>query len=319
MDSASHSSAFNAAAGCVLVAVVLAVLPESAVSSLRDLVRAAMIPGQRAAQASSDWLTAELATLISDQLAERNQQIEQLRRDVATAELILRRVQLQTRSQRAEIDSLHRNGSSPFVSDAVSSLVRERAVEARVLGSDIVAVWKSQRLLDQGASAGLASDQWILDGADVAIDAGLDQSLSSGLPVFAGRCIVGRIVEAGRWTSSLELLTAPSFRAQAVIHRDGPRGLETVGSGLIEGTGEGMCRVAEVGAQFDVEIGDAVYSASDPLAETPMLFGYVTAATLEPGALHWEVSVEPAADLSRLRKVQVVVPSVNPDRLLGQR
>lgn len=319
MDSTSHSSAFKTAAGCLLVAVVLAVLPESAVSSLRDLVRAAMVPGQRVAQTGSDWLAVRVSSVVSEELAGRDQELDQLRAELAAANLAARRAQLQAKSLQAEIDSLHRNGPSPFVSETVSSLVRERAVEAHVLGGDVVATWRSQRLLDQGASAGLATDQWILDGADVAIDAGIDQSLSSGLPVFAGRCVVGRIVDAGRWTSSLELLTASSFRARAMITRNGPRGLESTGTGIIEGAGNGMCRLVEVGPQSAVEIGDAVYSTIDSASHTPMLFGFVTAATLESGALHWEISVEPAADLNRLLKVQVVVPSVSPERLLGQR
>ncbi len=319
MDSTSHSLASRAAAGCLLVAVVLAVLPESAVSSLRDLVRAAMVPGQRAAQGGSDWVSTLARSLVSAELAARDREIEQFRAELAATTLAARRAQLQTRSLQSEIDSLHRNGPSPFALETVSPLVREQAIEAHVLGADIVSVWKGQRLLDQGSSDGLASDQWILDGADVGIDAGIEQSLSSGLAVFAGRCVVGRIVDAGRWTSSLELLTAPGFRAQAMVTREGARGLEFAGAGILEGTGDGLCRLAEVGAQSAVEVGDAVYSAIDSTSETPMLFGFVAAATLEPGALHWEISVEPAADLSRLRKVQVVVPGVNPDRLLGQR
>jgi cell shape-determining protein MreC len=319
MDSTSHSLASRAVAGCLLVAVVLAVLPESAVSSLRDLVRAAMVPGQRVAQEASDWLAGRTLLLFSSELASRDREIEQLRADLAATALAVRRAQLQAGSLQAEIDSLHRNGPSPFASEAVSPLVRERAIEARVLGADVVAVWKGQRLLDQGSSHGLVVDQWILDAADVAIDAGIDQSLSSGLPVFAGRCVVGRVVNAGRWTSSLELLTAPTFRAQAMVTRSGPRGLEFAGTGMIEGTGSGLCRLVEVGSQLAVEIGDAVYSSVETTSDTPMLFGFVTEATLEPGALHWEISVEPAANLSQLRRVQVVVPSVNPERLLGQR
>jgi len=319
MDSGSHSSAFKAAAGCLLFAVVLAVLPESAVASLRDLVRAALVPGQRVAQSGSDWLRTQTRSLVSAELAARDREIDQLQAELAATSLAARRAQLQTKSLRNEIDSLHRNGPSPFASNSLSPLIVERAIEARVLGAELVAVWKGQRLLDQGSSDGLASDQWILDGADVAIDAGFDQSLTSGLPVFAGRCVVGRIVDAGRWTSSLELLTAPTFRAQAMVTRDEARGLEFAGTGILEGTGDGLCRLAEVGAQSAVEVGDAVYSAIDSTSEMPMLFGFVTTATLEPGALHWEIGVEPAADLSRLRKVQVVVPGVNPDRLLGQR
>ncbi|MHC4876255.1 MAG: rod shape-determining protein MreC [Planctomycetota bacterium] len=319
MDSTQHSAAIKATAICLLAAVVLAVLPESAVSSFRDLVRAAMVPGQRAVQVSTDWLTGQVKVAVSDELAERERKINDLQHELAVAALKTRRSQLRAGQLSEEISSLHRNGPSPFITEGTSSLVSERAVEARVLGSEALAAWKSRRLLDQGEAAGLAGDEWILDGTDMAIDAGLDQSLSSGLPVFSGRCVVGRIVEAGRFTSSLELLTAPSFRAQAVIVRDGTRGLERAELGLIEGTGQGGCRVAEVDARFSVEIGDAVYSVPDPLSNAQMIFGYVTAATLEPGALHWDIAVEPAASLDQLRKVQIVVPSVNPDRLLGQR
>ncbi len=114
MDSTSHSLTFKATAGCLVVAVVLAVLPESAVSSLRDLVRAALVPGQRVAQRGSGWLGTQARSLISTELAAREREIKQLRAELVATNLAARRAQLQTKSLQSEIDSLHRNGPSPF-------------------------------------------------------------------------------------------------------------------------------------------------------------------------------------------------------------
>ena len=89
---------------------------------------------------------------------------------------------------------------------------------------------------------------------------------------------------------------------------------------LLEGAGNGTCRLVSVPSSEHIDEGSLVYSApSDRGIEAPMLFGRVTSAILQPGSLHWEITVTPAADLASLDSVQVVTTTLNPDRMIGRR
>jgi hypothetical protein len=46
-----------------------------------------------------------------------------------------------------------------------------------------------------------------------------------------------------------------------------------------------------------------------------MLFGVVASCTRQPGALHWDVEVEPHVDVGQIRTVQILTPTINPQRL----
>lgn len=318
MSDAHDASTVRIAAVCLLAAAMLAVLPASVTGKLRDAVRAAVIPGQRLVGMVVDSVEGRWQSFVSEELVERDREIEQLRNRVSSAELQFRQASLAVYQANGQLDLIRRRGASPFDVETVARLLRPRAVRAKLVGRRILSDLKADGILDQGYSSGLSADQWVLDGELPVIEAGAEHRLTAGLSVFAGRTIVGRIVEAGRWTSSLQPITSADFRDRAVLAvwvSDGSdsRVLSFSSEGLLEGTGEsGLCRMTQIPVSEQVEPGQGVYSPPDQAVNAPMLFGHVVSAIVSPGAIHWEITVRPATVLSDVDSVEVVVPELSP-------
>lgn len=314
MDAGANTTPVRTIAVCLLGAALLAILPDSITAQLRDLVRTAMQPGQRTVLSARELAAQQWNRLQSAELADRDTAIEDLAARARESEAHARQLAMMIQKLQQQLDDVRRHGRSRFNTQSTDPLFSVRAIEARVIGQEILAGVKSRHLLDQGQSDGLREDQWVLDAAGPVIDAGSDLTLTSGLPVFAGRCIVGRVAQAGKRTSSIQLITAADFRERAIVANSHGILTESSPSGLLEGTGNG-CRLAQLSATHDVQVGDLVYSFPGFPVQAPMLFGIVKSRTRHPGALHWDVEVEPRADLANLNTVQIVTPDVNPNRI----
>jgi cell shape-determining protein MreC len=314
MDAGSNNSIFKVTTACLLGAMLLAILPDSLTAQLRDAVRAILQPGQSALLAMREHADKQWVAFQSDEFAARNQEFQDLAARARASEFQARQSALAIRELQRQLAEARRYAASQFPTQPTEPLLSVRAVEARILGKEILAGLKSRQLLDLGQANGLREDQWVVDTERPILDLGSDQSLRTGLPVFAGRCIVGRVAQSGRWTSSLQLITATDFRAKAILAD--ARGLlpESSPQGLLEGTGSG-CRLTQVGANENVQVGDTVYSVPGFPVDAPMLFGVVASCTRQPGALHWDVEVEPHVDVGQIRTVQILTPTINPQRL----
>ena len=303
---------------CLFVAVIVAVLPASVTAPARDLVRLAFVPTLRLVGDFRSEADSQLEAFSSHEAIRLKKDNEKLLTRLREAELQNQKTQLGLLDAQNQIAQLKTTGASPFASSAESLLVTPHAVSARLIGDELVSLWKSNRLLDRGSKSGLFEDQWVLDGEAPKIDHGQTSNIVDGLPVFAGRCLVGRIAKSGRWTSSLQLTSDPEFRAKAVVLLRNPGVLSE--EFLLEGAGNGACRLVSVPSSEHIEEGALVYSVpGDRGIEAPMLFGRVTQATLQPGSLHWEITVTPAVDVESLGSVQVVTTRLNPDRMIGRR
>jgi cell shape-determining protein MreC len=305
----------------LLIALMLAVLPTSVTGRLRDLVRAGIRPGQEIALSAKDRINLRWGELLDQRLARIQSEADSNREQRLAAELRERRFELAAGQLRERLDEIARNGAVPVRPESSAPLLTARTVEARILGNEVVSMWKSRQLVGLGGSDGLMQDQWVLNESAPLIDVGGDHfEVTEGLPVYAGRTVVGRVAEAGRWVSSIEPVTSRGFRAPAAVYSQRELSEGSVASGLIEGTGDGLCRLSQVPATESVEVGDRIYSqARDPSDSVPMFFGTVIDASIQPGSLHWNIVVRPGIEIDRLRTVQVVVPTINPLRLIGSR
>ena len=117
----------------------------------------------------------------------------------------------------------------------------------------------------------------------------------------------------------MQYLTEPGFRTRAVLARNSSTDRNAAGfsfgaEGLIEGQPDlkqrGLCELSQIPTTEHVAIGQPVYSPPGHAVDAPMLFGHVVAADVPPGALHWVITVRPAADLNQLRQVEIVVPEL---------
>lgn len=322
MKESDQTGTFRVLAACLLGAAMFAVLPTSATTPIRDIIRLAVAPSQRLVTSVVGTTQSRWQRMLDEKLAVQQQELDQLHGEIAQSQLRERRALLAAESASQDLANVRRNGASPFMVETAQPLIQPHAVRAAVLGREILSELKSRRILDRGDTDGVAADLWVLNGEFPIVQAGSARSLTDGLPVFAGRCIVGRIVDAGRWTSSLQFVTEPGFRARAVIARvngDNPNATQfSFGSeGLIEGRSDlkqiGLCELAQIPVTEQVDVGMPVYSPPGHAVDAPMLFGHVVSAEVPPGALHWVINVRPAVDPKNITNVEIVVPKLSTD------
>ncbi len=297
------------------LAAMLAILPESTAAGVRDVVRWLLVPGQKSVIAARDRMAVAVRQQLSQQLDQQARELDDLRQAVREARRRERQARLVTTETLQELSEAQQRTDRVEV-EAGAPLFSPQAIGARVVGRELISQWKSKRLLDQGTRDGVHEDQWVLEARSLTIDQGEHASIVPGLMVFTGQSILGRVAESGRFVSSIELITDRGFRSTATVGRSAGERVAFSTAGLLEGDGNGQCRLTQVPASESVAVGDNVYSVPSPQSvETPMLFGQVVSATA--GALHWEIVVQPEADASQLRTVLVLTTSFNPARLIG--
>ena len=132
---------------------------------------------------------------------------------------------------------------------------------------------------------------------------GRRDGIREGMPVESGDGLIGRVVQASTTRSRVELLTDPNFDAGVRIVRSGD-------DGLASGRGPGRdLEVSYIELETVVIPGETVVTSGFDGSTFPagLLVGTVT--DVEPDAVRGaqRVAVHPAADLTRLRWVQVLL------------
>lgn len=228
----------------------------------------------------------------------------------------IRRLELANALLREQLHRNERIGRSPYRGEASEPLTSADLISARVLGEETAGLWRSGYLLDGGSRSGLAESDLVLQDDAALVDVGEGEKLETGFAVFAGRCVVGRIRNVGRWTSTIEPVAAIGFRGRAQLVRKTERGFAFGAIGVIEGTGEGDCNLTMIPAAEPVAVGDDVYTISDGgVFPFPMYYGRIVRADLPATASLWTIRVEPAAETARPRTVQILRRRLNPKRL----
>ncbi|MBI3865962.1 MAG: hypothetical protein HY290_29145 [Planctomycetia bacterium] len=196
-------------------------------------------------------------------------------------------------------------------------LAMAQLVEARVMGEETALLWRGKQLLSSGSRQGIVESALVLDSARPLVDLGSDAELAPGDSVYAGRIVIGKIADVGRYSSTLRLVTDPGYRGRARLARRTARGYLAQGTeGTLIGDGSEFCRLKHV--TDPVNVGDEVFTGgADGLLPAPMYYGRVIRAELEPGAQEWSVWVKPAAALERLETVLVLRRTIHPDRILA--
>lgn len=301
------------AAVILLAGSVLLFVPSESTRGLRARMRDTLRPGQRAVrlavEATRSW------TLAWQSSPREGRRIRQLEDDLKSARLENRRLALQIAGLNAGVQTLRaQQGIAP--STTTSPLVTASLVEARVLGEETAALWRGRKLLAAGTREGLAESSLVLDDTRTLVDVGDDTGLSPGDAVYAGRIVIGKIAEVGKYSSTLRLVTDPGYSGRARLARRTSRGLTFGAEGTLTGDGGSLCRLRHI--SDPVSVGDEVFTGgSDGLVPCPMYYGKVVRAELEAGSQEWLVWVQPAAATERLETVLVLRRAVNPDRILA--
>ena len=238
----------------------------------------------------------------------------------------LRQLELTIAELKEEL-AKHKSGlASPFLGAQTPPLVVPEIVEATVIGrSKAESEALAERLIDQGSASGLAVNDLVvepvlLDDFDeknrtALIDQGEGSLVSRDSPVLAGSAVIGRVRQVGAHTSTVQLVTDPEFRVAAQVIRMTEDGPVFGAEGLWQGTGSNDAELGLISTTQPVSVGDRVYS-TERVAGTsiPMFLGTITAATFEPGAAHWSITVAPAIN-EFPERVDVLRINLNSERL----
>ncbi len=303
---------FPIAAGLCLVGCSLLLVPTEATRALRTLVRDALRPGQTAvnvaARRGRAWQASAVAFAGAPaESGESNDESRSLR--LQNRKLELRAARLRERVEQLTAQQGLSPSSAPF-----PPLITARLVEARILGEETSSLWRGRKLLSAGAGNEIAESALVLDDARPLVDLGSDALLAEGDAVYAGRTVIGKIAEVGRFTSTLRLVTDPAYSGRARLARRTSRGLVFGAEGTLIGDGTDLCRLKHMTEPVNVD--DEVFTGgADGLVPHPMYYGKVVRAELEAGANEWSVWVRPAASDERHGSVLILRRAVNPERL----
>lgn len=296
-----------------MIGAGLGLAPSQLTEEVRVVIRDGLRPGHRAALAVSQRTQQTWDRLRSPTAAE---ELARVRGELSRWQ----RQSLSLEARQAElvqqaIDA--RNGSATlFEGEPGRPLLVPQLLQAKVLGTerDLLRA-RLGRLLDQGTDHKIAIDDLVLADDAPHLDQGDAAGVQSDMPVFAGRYVVGRIKQVGRWTSTLQLVTDAEFRGPAQLIRESSQGPLLGAQGVVAGNGDGTCRLEHVAATEPVSIGDFVYTVrrQHSLPE-PVCYGRVVAAEVSETAGHWSITVEPTGDAEPLDSVLVLRELPNPER-----
>jgi len=236
--------------------------------------------------------------------------------DLRATRLENRKLELQVAALRDEVAKLARQQRLTPGAASPAPLVTPRLMAARILGEETAALWRGRKLLSVGAGGGIIESALVLDNTRPIVDLGEDADLSPGDAAYAGRIVIGKIAEVGRFSSTLRLVTDPGYSGRARLFHRTSQGLLSGAEGTIVGDGSDLCRLRRI--NDPVNVGDEVFTGgADGALPLPMYYGKVVRAELEAGATEWTVWVRPAAIDERLETVLILKRDVNRDRILA--
>ncbi len=155
--------------------------------------------------------------------------------------------------------------------------VRYPTIIAQVIGGDPTS-WRKSWLLDRGSADGVRE----------------------GMPAVWGGLAVGRICAAGRFQSSLLLLSDPDSRVAVKSARSGAHG-------ILAGTGGGVCRLKYLSYRQDLKKGDLIVTSGlDGVFPPEYIVGKCIRVSADTGGPFLRAEVGFAFSPGRLEGVTVI-------------
>lgn len=269
--------------------------------SVRMSVLNSVSPGRLVVAAISGQRSTDEATPDS--------QLEQLQADLLTNELQRRQLIIENAQLHRQLEHLSRLNEINSVSGF--DLVEFASVPAHVLSRPEIPDSLRTLFIDAGASQGLRESGLVVDGTGLVIDRGERFSLVPGMKVTTGRAVIGRISDVSRWVSMVQLTTDADFSAAVQVVRMDSLRPSFGARGLLEGTGDGLCRVTGIPYTSAVAVGDEIFSADIDQINGPRLYyGRVTRAEYNEGG-EWEIVVTPGVAPDTVERVDVIHPVMN--------
>lgn len=131
----------------------------------------------------------------------------------------------------------------------------------------------------------------------IIIDKGALNGIKENRAVLFTRGLVGRLIEVGRSSAKVLLITDPNSKVGVMIQRNRQ-------GGILVGRPDGLCKIIYIALESDVVPGDKVITAGfGSVFPKDIMVGTVVKVDKEPGRLYKYALVKTAEDLSRLEEV----------------
>jgi cell shape-determining protein MreC len=289
---------------------VCTLLPEDCYAPLRNGLAIALRPGLLVCNRARDRVTAfvhkvQHASTTAERLTTLEEQNRELAAKARQLELALQLAQTEAASLRQQ------NTSGPA---ETVSLMATHALQTRVLGSQARNLLAGHAVLDAGASAGLKTGAPVLGEAQ--LDLGADAGVDAGQLVFLGAEVWGQVASVDDWTSTAQHVTQIGYRDLVQLAQANGDRLRLGPQGVLEGTGEPLCRIRMIAITEPVAVGDLVLTDGGALPSATLCYGRVVRVEQPRGAAHWEIWMQPAIASPQLHgTVAVLRTELNPERV----
>jgi len=171
------------------------------------------------------------------------------------------------------------------------------------------------QLLGAGDRAGITESALVLDDTRPLVDLGDDTGLSPGDAVYAGRVVIGKIAEVGRFSSTLRMVTDSEYSGRARLARRTSQGLVFGAEGTLVGDGSDLCRLKHI--SDPVNVGDEVVTGGTDGRFPCHVLRHCGARSTGPGSTRMDDLGSTGCSDRATRKRSHSAPRPQPDRILA--
>ncbi|MGN0287536.1 MAG: rod shape-determining protein MreC [Atopobiaceae bacterium] len=144
---------------------------------------------------------------------------------------------------------------------------------------------------------GGSTDSWT---RTITLDKGTSGGVDVGMPVFDAYGAVGQVIQVASDSCTVRLLSDENSSVSAMIQ-------STRAQGMIEGSADGTLHLNLIRTDQEVNVGDVVVTSGlGGVFPKGLPMGKVTSVTKTPGALYYDIVVEPYSTADSYEEVWVV-------------
>lgn len=150
---------------------------------------------------------------------------------------------------------------------------------------DLLGLQNTYNLQSTAATViGGSTDSWT---RTVTLDKGSNAGISVGMPVFDSAGTVGQVIQVSATTSTVRLLRDENSSVSAMIQ-------SSRAQGMVEGSADGTLHLNLIRTDQTVNVGDTIVTSGlGGVFPKGLPLGKVTSVSRTPGALYYDIVVEP--------------------------
>ena len=217
-----------------------------------------------------------------------------------------RNITLSASAQQSTTDVVNRteyNKLRNHLANTTQWLDQERQKVEKLSGLRGRSVWKGANFV----IADVIASQDKLENKLI-INRGGNDGLAKGQFVLGDYSIIGVISEVEPRIAKVTLITDPASKIAVRVS-------QTETGTIMQGSGNNNAKISLLPAKCKVKTEDLVFAQERPgVLDTPMIVGMVSQCKIDlKNPLLWDITVQPACDIEKLKKVDVVI--MNPQTI----